>query len=108
MQFAGGRRRRGEAVESIRLEEYPFYPFVVNDSGQVEFSAPKLQEAVAHFLSTWNPLAAGELIVIGEQNFVRDTSGTEDLQRYKRFFDAYQERTLKNIDEPIHLYAIEV
>jgi class 3 adenylate cyclase len=94
--FGLGRRRHGEVKESTRLEEYPFYPFVANESGQVEFSASKFQEAVSHFMMRRNPLAAGELIVIGEQNFVRDTFGTEDLQRYKRFFDAYEGQAILN------------
>jgi class 3 adenylate cyclase len=94
--FGLGQRRHDEAVESTRLEEYPFYPFVVNESGQVDFSASKFQDAVSHFLARRNPLAAGELIVIGEQNFVREIFGTEDLQRYKRFFDAYEGQAILN------------
>lgn len=33
--------------------------------------------------------AAGELIVIGQQNLVRDTFGTAELDAYKRLYSLY-------------------
>lgn len=72
-----------------RLEEHDFYPFVVSESGHIEFDAGRFRTAVDHFLTHRNPLAARELIVIGEQNFVRDILGTADLNRYKELFAAY-------------------
>jgi YheO-like PAS domain len=52
-----------------------------------------------------NPLAAGELIVIGEQNFVRDTFGTEDLRHYKRSFDAYEGQAILNDNNAFSEYC---
>ena len=82
--------RRGSTDGSVRrLEEYEFYPFVVTGSGHVEFSVERFDRAVSHFLAERNERAARELVVIGEQNLVRDTLPTDQLQRYKRFYDAY-------------------
>lgn len=75
--------------ELKRLEEYPFYPFVVNDDGHVEFSAEAFCQAVDHFMGEANERAARELIVIGEQNLVRERFATEDLNAYKRLYEMY-------------------
>ncbi|MEE8376023.1 MAG: hypothetical protein V3S26_06875, partial [Acidimicrobiia bacterium] len=72
-----------------RLEEYDFYPFVVNLEGHVDFDADAFNEAVAYFLNNRNERAARELIVIGEQNLVRDTFSSDRLQSYKELYAAY-------------------
>jgi class 3 adenylate cyclase len=82
-------RDRASADSDRRLDEYPFYPFVVDDSGHVAFDADAFDTAVTHLLIHPNPRAAGELIVIGEQNLVRDTFPTDRLGRYKALYEAY-------------------
>jgi len=72
-----------------RLEEYEFYPFVVNSVGYVEFDADAFNEAVTHLLGNRNTRAARELIVIGEQNLVRDTFSSDRLQSYKQLYESY-------------------
>jgi class 3 adenylate cyclase len=84
------RSRRGKQTdEQLRLEEYDFYPFTVTDAGHVEFDAAAFNAAVEYLLTNHNVRAACELIIIGEQNLVRDTFGTRELERYKRLFAAY-------------------
>lgn len=83
----GGRSR--PAVMLRRLEEYDFYPFTVNEDGLVEFASDAFDLAVQHFLAERNPLAARELIVIGEQNLVRDTFPSDRLGRYRALYAAY-------------------
>jgi class 3 adenylate cyclase len=75
--------------EPARLEEYDFYPFRVDAAGHVGFDPDAFDTAVGHFLDERNPRAARELIVIGEQNLVRDTFPTDRLNRYKAFYAAY-------------------
>jgi class 3 adenylate cyclase len=91
--IAGARTRSGAAAATEagqqRLEEYDFYPFVINPNGHVEFSADDFDEAVRHFLQDRNETAARELIVIGEQNLVRDTFTSDALTRYKELYSAY-------------------
>ncbi|HUF94964.1 MAG TPA: PAS domain-containing protein, partial [Acidimicrobiia bacterium] len=72
-----------------RLEEYSFYPFVVNTDGHVEFDPGLFSEGVRHLLENRNARAARELIVIGEQNLVRDTFSSNSLQEYKRLYAMY-------------------
>ena len=76
-------------TEMKHLEEYDFYPFVANEDRHIEFDPDRFKAAVDYFTSHRNSLAAGELIVIGEQNFIRDTFPTDDLQRYRRLYEAY-------------------
>lgn len=91
--YQAGRRRMPVAdissAVSRRLEEYEFYPFVVNPAGHVEFSTDAFDEAVEYFLTQRNERATGELIVIGEQNLVRDTFPTDRLERYKQLYASY-------------------
>jgi class 3 adenylate cyclase len=75
--------------EARRLDEYDFYPFATDDAGLVQFNPEQFEEAVAYFLSHRNPTAARELIVIGEQNRVRDTFRSEALANYKRLYATY-------------------
>jgi hypothetical protein len=83
------RRGRNAPVESKRLEEYDFYPFVVSADGHVGFSAEAFDQAVRHFLKKRNERAAQELIVIGQQNLVRERLPSEELQRYKDLYATY-------------------
>ena len=82
-------QRRKSPGESRRLDEYEFYPFITDDAGLVHFSPERFEVAVAYFLNNRNPTAARELIVIGEQNRVRDTFSSEPLGRYKQLYVAY-------------------
>ncbi len=84
-------RAKNKAAESShrRLDEYPFYPFVVSATGHVAFDADRFDTAVQHLLAEPNPRAAGELIVVGEQNLVRDTFPSDRLGRYKKLYDKY-------------------
>lgn len=75
--------------ETQRLEEYDFYPFIVNESRHIEFSSLHFNKAVDHFLNQHNSIAARELIVIGEQNFVRARFATAEIDAYRRLFDRY-------------------
>jgi class 3 adenylate cyclase len=72
-----------------RLEEYNFYPFIVSSEAFVEFNADAFNEAVEYLLNNRNERAARELIVIGEQNLVRDTFSSDRLQSYKELYAAY-------------------
>ncbi|MEA1903635.1 MAG: PAS domain-containing protein [Actinomycetota bacterium] len=78
-----------QAGQSRRLEEYDFYPFVINENGHVEFDAEGFNHAVEHFLEERNDPAARELVVIGEQNLVRDTFSSGELESYKRLYSMY-------------------
>lgn len=77
-----------------RIEEYAFYPFVTNAEGIVEFSQPLFNEAVEHFLKHKNPLAIRQLIIIGEQNIVRDVLASSQLSNYLNLYNKYKGQEL--------------
>lgn len=83
------RRSNHSPPESKRLEEYDFYPFVADEHGHIEFSPERFGKGARYFLNTHNARAARELIVVGEQNLVRDTFPTDDLAVYKQLFTSY-------------------
>jgi class 3 adenylate cyclase len=89
----GVRRTPTDRDDSIQiergLEEYEFYPFVVNQDGHVEFSADAFDEAVVFFLEERNERAGQELVVIGQQNLVRDTFPSDRLGRYEQLYRLY-------------------
>lgn len=87
--FRIGISRSSRDQEDQRLEEYDFYPFAVNEQRHVEFKPDDFDRAVQYFLTNRNSAAAKELIVIGEQNFVRNTAGSRELQAYKRLYEMY-------------------
>ena len=91
--YLAGRRATSSGSETgeglRRLEEHDFYPFVVNPNGHVEFDADAFNRAVAHFLEVRNDRAVRELIVIGEQNLVRDTFPADHLAKYKKLYEEY-------------------
>jgi class 3 adenylate cyclase len=92
--FLAGRRSSDDArsrstSEQKRLEEYDFYPFFVTPEGHVEFDPEAFNRAVLHLLTETNKRAARELVVIGEQNLVRDTFPSDWLLTYKQFYAAY-------------------
>ena len=77
-----------------RIEEYSFYPFITNDHGIVEFSQAMFNEAVQYFSQHKNSLAAQQLIIIGEQNNVRNHLSTEELNRYQQLYQKYEGQKL--------------
>jgi class 3 adenylate cyclase len=87
--YRAGRQGSEDDDETKRLEEYDFYPFIVNQSRHIEFSPEHFNQAVDHFLKRRNSIAARELIVIGEQNFVRDRFATDAIDAYRRLYDRY-------------------
>jgi class 3 adenylate cyclase len=88
--FVIGRRSRSDGWEALRrLDEYEFYPFVVDETAHIQFDGDAFDIGVRHFLEHRNPRAARELIVIGEQNLVRETFSTDRLSRYRQLYEQY-------------------
>jgi class 3 adenylate cyclase len=106
--FAGyfiSKRINKKILKEKRIEEYPFYPFITNERGLVEFSQPLFNEAVLYFLKNKNDYASKQLIIIGEQNVVRDKLATGDLNNYLRIYNKYEgERLLSENDQFMENY----
>ena len=78
------RRRFGK-----RLEEYDFYPYIVNRENFPEFNLKDFRLGMHYFLKNVDPTAARQLIFIGEQNNVRGQLEPAEHKVYERLFVKY-------------------
>lgn len=84
-KWRGRRQRLGR-----NLEQYDFYPFVVDPRGFPQFSLELFERGVNHLLEHADTQAAGQMIIIGEQNGVRYLLQPEALASYEKFHQRYQ------------------
>ena len=77
--FLIGRQRERRNARGKNLEDYDFYPFVTDRDNFPEFSLRDFRLGVHYFLKNADPVAAGQLIILGEQNGVREQLGREEL-----------------------------
>jgi class 3 adenylate cyclase/predicted transcriptional regulator YheO len=97
MAGIGFQRYRGKkGIPGKRIEEYPFYPFIKNKQGHIEFSPDLFNRGIQHFLSKKDPKAARQLIIIGEQNFVRDILGSDEIHKYKELYRRHDGNSIIN------------
>jgi class 3 adenylate cyclase len=94
-----GKKANHNSVKPQRIEEYPFYPFITNEHGIVEFSQSLFNEAVRYLIKNKNPFASKQLIIIGEQNIVRDILATRDLNNYLVIYNKYDGQKLLSENE---------
>ena len=96
--FAGGfliGKWRGRRQRLRRnLEQYDFYPFVVDRDGFPEFSLALFEKGVTYLLDHEDAQAAGQMIIIGEQNGVRYQLQPSALAAYEKLHDRYHGRQL--------------
>jgi predicted transcriptional regulator YheO len=78
------RRRFGR-----RLEEYDFYPYTINRDNFPEFNLKDFRLGMHYFLKNTDPMAARQLIFIGEQNNVRAQIEPPEQKEYARLFEKY-------------------
>ena len=79
------RRRFGR-----RLEEYDFYPYTINRDNFPEFNLKDFRLGMHYFLKNTDPMAARQLIFIGEQNNVRTQLEPPEQKEYARLFEKYE------------------
>ena len=72
-----------------RLEEYDFYPYIVNRENFPEFNLKDFRLGMHYFLKNVDPTAARQLIFIGEQNNVRNQLEPAEQKVYQRLFAKY-------------------
>jgi predicted transcriptional regulator YheO len=84
-----------------KLEDYDFYPYAINRDNFPEFSLKDFRLGMHYFLRNFDPMAARQLIFIGEQNNVRAQLEPAEQKVYARFFDKYDG---KKIVDDTHEY----
>src|SRR5436190_19155896 len=72
-----------------RLEEYDFYPYMVNRENFPEFNLKDFRLGMHYFLKNVDHTAARQLIFIGEQNNVRNQLEPAEQKVYQRLFAKY-------------------
>ena len=73
-----------------KLEDYDFYPYSTNRDNFSEFSLKDFRLGMHYFLRNFDPIAARQLIFIGEQNSVRPQLEPSEQQVYARLFARYE------------------
>ncbi|HEY2713785.1 MAG TPA: PAS domain-containing protein [Chthoniobacterales bacterium] len=72
-----------------KLEEYDFYPYTINRDNFPEFNLNNFRLGMHYFLRNLDPMAARQLIFIGEQNNVRSKLELAEQKVYARLFSRY-------------------
>jgi predicted transcriptional regulator YheO len=73
-----------------KLEDYDFYPYGPDRNNFSEFSLKDFRLGMHYFLRNFDPIAARQLIFLGEQNNVRAQLEPAEQQVYARLFTRYE------------------
>lgn len=73
-----------------KLEDYDFYPYAINRDNFPEFSLKDFRLGMHYFLRNFDPMAARQLIFIGEQNSVQSQLEPTEQKVYARLFTRYE------------------
>jgi predicted transcriptional regulator YheO len=84
--YLGGMLRERKAQQGKHLEEYEFYPFILDENKVLHLDPEKFTEGVRHLLAHRDDFAARQLILIGEQNDVTHMLPPEDRATYRRLY----------------------
>lgn len=87
--FIYGRYRERKKNQGNPLENYAFYPFSLDDSKRLQFDFDLFNEAVATLIKTKDFQAGRQLVLIGEQNNVRQILKSSFLDKYEKLYRIY-------------------
>src|SRR5438874_3023569 len=91
--FAWGKYKERQRF-GRKLEEYDFYPYTINRDNFPEFNPKDFRLGMHYFVRNFDPLAARQLIFIGEQNNVRAQLEPAEQKVYARLFAKYNGKTI--------------
>ena len=87
--YLGGKYRERSAAKGKNLEEYDFYPFALDARKSLFFDPKKFDQAVDHVRRHRDPVAARQLILVGEQNDVENELSGDKLSLYRKLYREY-------------------
>ena len=87
--FLVGRYRERKRARGRNLEDYDFYPFVIDKDNFPQFDLASFRRGVQHLLRHADSTAAGQLIFIGEQNEVRHHLERDAAAEYARLYERH-------------------
>ena len=79
-----------------KLEEYDFYPYTISRDNFPEFSLNNFRLGMHYFLRNFDPMAARQLVFIGEQNNVRTQLEPAEQKVYARLFTRYDGKKIED------------
>lgn len=81
-------------LKGKNLDEYEFYPFDLDDSKALHFNYDTFNQAVTYFLKKSDPIAAKQLVIIGNQHNVIHELNGKDKKAYQSLFKKYHGQEL--------------
>jgi hypothetical protein len=87
--FLSGKWRGRRQLLGRNLEQYDFYPFIEDEEGFPQFSLELFERGVAQLLKHPDSKAAGQMIILGEQNGVRYLLPPDALAAYEKLYGRY-------------------
>jgi predicted transcriptional regulator YheO len=87
--FVYGRYRERRKNKGQALEDYPFYPFSLDDKKMLQFDFDLFKQGVEALLNKKDYHAGQQMVLIGEQNNVRQVLGTAELDKYEKLYKLY-------------------
>jgi predicted transcriptional regulator YheO len=87
--YLGGQYRERRLHGGKNLEEYEFYPFALDEKKILFFDLGKFCDGVRYFLRHHDHSAARQLILVGQQNDVRNRLSGVEKERYQSLYRKY-------------------
>jgi len=87
--FLYGRYKERKKQKGTPLEDYSFYPFSLNDKKMLQFDFDLFNQGVSALLKNKDHQAGQQLVLIGEQNNVRQILKTSFLLNYEKLYKLY-------------------
>jgi len=87
--FLYGKYIERKKLKGNPLEDYPFYPFTLDDKKMLQFNYDLFNEATLALIKKKDHQAGKQLILIGEQNNVRQVLKGASLHDYEKLYKLY-------------------
>lgn len=103
--YLAGKYRERKKFRGKNLEEYDFYPFDIDQNKRPYFDLKDFRLGVYYFTKNRDYVAARQLILLGEQNNVREKLNEQDLKEYMRLYSKYDgDSIFSDADEYLENY----
>ena len=87
--FLYGRYKERKAKAGSPLVEYSFYPFTLDENKMLQFNFDLFNKAVEALINKKDHQAGKQLVLIGEQNGVRQVLKRSTLSNYEKLYKKY-------------------
>lgn len=87
--FLYGRYKERKEKAGKPLEEYAFYPFSIDENNMLQFNFDLFNQAVDVLINKKDYQAGKQLVLIGEQNGVRQVLKRDNLVHYEKLYKMY-------------------